>query len=136
MHCTYPNCYQKANLHLSWIEDRHCAKEQHLCEPHAKAVLTSEPWPVVKFSLPRQARADARQFDFLLIVISEIHDQQVVYLQEVGGSYRIPLLIGIFEAMSLQRILKREVYPRPLTHDVIASAIRLLDGEVCDVTVN
>ena len=34
------------------------------------------------------------------IIISEINDQQVIYLKEVDGDRTFPILIGIFEATS------------------------------------
>jgi uncharacterized protein len=47
-----------------------------------------------------------------------------------------PLLIGIFEATSIDRRLKGYKSPRPLTHDSWASSIRLLGGEVQHVVVD
>ena len=41
------------------------------------------------------------------IIISEINDQQVIYLKEIGGGQRtFPILIGIFEATSIDRRVK------------------------------
>jgi hypothetical protein len=37
------------------------------------------------------------------IIISEINDQQVIYLKEVDGERSFPILIGIFEATSIER---------------------------------
>jgi hypothetical protein len=71
-----------------------------------------------------------------LIIISEINDQQVIYLHEVDGSRRFPILIGIFEATSLDRNLKRYPSPRPLTYDAFAASIRLLGGELQDVIID
>jgi bifunctional DNase/RNase len=78
----------------------------------------------------------ARHFDLDMIVISEINDQQVVYLREVGGDRRVPILIGIFEATSLDRGIKGYQSPRPLTHDAMAIVVRAMDGEVQDVVVD
>ncbi|WP_231734048.1 bifunctional nuclease family protein [Calycomorphotria hydatis] len=70
------------------------------------------------------------------IVISEINDQQVIYLKEVGGDRAFPILIGIFEATCIDRRIKGEIPPRPLTHDLLRNAIDELGGEVQDVVVN
>jgi len=37
------------------------------------------------------------------IIISEINEQQVIYLKEVEGERQFPILIGMFEAMSIDR---------------------------------
>lgn len=70
------------------------------------------------------------------IIISEINDQQVIYLTEVDGTRTFPILIGIFEATSIDRRVKGEVPPRPLTHDLLKQTIEELGGEVQDVVIN
>ena len=68
------------------------------------------------------------------IIISEISDNQVVYLQEVDGERQFPILIGIFEATSIDRRVKGDYQPpRPLTHDLIVSVAESL-GELRDHT--
>lgn len=136
MQCNALGCNELAVFHLSWVEDRRCIKEEHLCEFHAPDRLTADPPPAAQFKGRRQRRDQAKQFDIDLIVISEINDQQVIYLREVDGDRRIPLLCGIFEATSLDRRIKGFTSPRPLTHDAMAAAIRLLGGEVGDIVVH
>jgi bifunctional DNase/RNase len=70
------------------------------------------------------------------IVISEIHDQQVIELREVDGERRFSILIGIFEATSIDRRVKKLQTPRPLTHDLVANVIESMGGELHDVTIN
>jgi bifunctional DNase/RNase len=70
------------------------------------------------------------------IIISEINDQQVIYLREVDGERTFPILIGIFEATSIDRRVKGEIPPRPLTHDLVKNAIEQLGGDVQDVVIN
>lgn len=70
------------------------------------------------------------------IIISEINDQQVVYLREIDGQNRtFPILIGIFEATSINRRLTTNSPPRPLTHDLLKNCIEQLGGEVQDVVI-
>lgn len=69
------------------------------------------------------------------IIISEINDQQIIYLKEVNGERTFPILIGIFEATSIDRRVKGYPSPRPLTHDLIVSAIEHLGGELQDVVI-
>ncbi len=70
------------------------------------------------------------------IVISEINDQQIVYLREVDSDRMFPILIGIFEATSIDRRVKGEIPPRPLTHDLLKNAIDKLGGDVEDIVIN
>ena len=64
------------------------------------------------------------------IIISEINDQQVIYLKEVDGPRMFPILIGIFEATSIDRRVKGFEAPRPLTHDLLVSAVESLGGRL------
>jgi bifunctional DNase/RNase len=70
------------------------------------------------------------------IIISEISDNQVIYLKEVDGDRQMPILIGIFEATSIDRRVKSVTFPpRPLTHDLIVHVAEALGGEVESVEI-
>ncbi|MEZ6067858.1 MAG: bifunctional nuclease family protein [Planctomycetaceae bacterium] len=75
------------------------------------------------------------QMELVRIIISEINDQQVVFLREVEGDRAFPILIGIFEATSIDRRVQGHVPPRPLTHDLLKGAIEALGAEVQDVVI-
>jgi hypothetical protein len=70
------------------------------------------------------------------IIISEINDQQVIYLKEIDGERSFPILIGIFEATSIDRRVKGFDSPRPLTHDLVVSVVENMGGELQDVVIN
>ena len=70
------------------------------------------------------------------IIISEINDQQVIYLKEIDGDRTFPILIGSFEATSIDRRVKGYPSPRPLTHDLIVSVAENLGGELQDVVIS
>lgn len=70
------------------------------------------------------------------IIISEIHEQQVIMLKEVDGERSFSIMIGIFEATSIDRRVKRLPSPRPLTHDLVANAVENLGGEIRDVFIS
>lgn len=70
------------------------------------------------------------------IIISEINDQQVIYLKEVEGNRTFPILIGIFEATSIDRRVKHYQSPRPLTHDLLVNTVESLGGELQDVVIS
>lgn len=73
--------------------------------------------------------------ELVRIIISEINDQQVVFLREVDGDRHFPILIGIFEATSIDRRVQGNIPQRPLTHDLLKSAIEELGGEVQDIVI-
>ncbi len=70
------------------------------------------------------------------IIISEINDNQVVFLKEVNGDRQFPILIGIFEATSIDRRVKEIPRPRPLTHDLIVQVVEAMGGELDSVVIN
>ena len=70
------------------------------------------------------------------IIISEIHEQQVIALKEVDGDRSFPIVIGIFEATSIDRRVKRQPSPRPLTHDLVAAVIENMGGELRDIFIS
>jgi bifunctional DNase/RNase len=70
------------------------------------------------------------------IIISEINEQQVIYLKETDGDRQFPILIGIFEATSIDRRVKGYPAPRPLTHDLLVSAVEAMGAEFQDVIIS
>lgn len=76
------------------------------------------------------------QMELVRIIISEINDQQVIFLREIDGERAFPILIGLFEATSIDRRVKGEVPHRPLTHDLLKTAIEQMGGVVQDVVIN
>jgi bifunctional DNase/RNase len=76
------------------------------------------------------------QMELRRIIISEVDDHQVIILKEVDGERSFPIVIGIFEATSIDRRVKGMQSPRPLTHDLIASVVEQLGGEVQDIVIS
>ncbi|MCL2118996.1 MAG: bifunctional nuclease family protein, partial [Planctomycetaceae bacterium] len=70
------------------------------------------------------------------IIISEINNQQVIYLREVEGSREFYIVIGIFEATSIDRRVKGIAVPRPLTHDLVLQISDALGGAVQDIVIS
>ena len=75
------------------------------------------------------------QMQLSRIIISEINEQQVIYLQEVEGDRQFPILIGIFEATSIDRRVKDYVSSRPLTHDLVVNIVEQLGAELDSVVI-
>jgi bifunctional DNase/RNase len=57
-------------------------------------------------------------------------------LKEVDGTRSFPIVIGIFEATSIDRRVKGMPSPRPLTHDLVASVIDNMGGELQDIVIS
>ena len=64
------------------------------------------------------------------IIINERSDEQRIYLREAEGVREFPIVIGIFEAFAIDRMLKEQVSERPLTHDLACSVITILNAEL------
>ena len=52
------------------------------------------------------------------------------------GERTFPILIGIFEATSIDRRVKQYQSPRPLTHDLLVSIVESLGAELQDVVIS
>ena len=80
--------------------------------------------------------AVAVQMELTRIIINENNEQQIIFLKEVEGDRMFPIVIGIFEATSIDRRVKGLPAPRPLTHDLLANTIELLGGELQDIFIS
>lgn len=69
-------------------------------------------------------------------IIMETSESQVIILREHDGERHLPILIGINEALAIDRRLKGLRTPRPLTHDLLAQVVEELDGELEQIVIN
>lgn len=76
------------------------------------------------------------QMELSRIFIREMADMQIIELTEVDGERTFPIVIGLPEAFAIERRLKGIEIPRPQTHDLLASAIRELGGELKRIVIN
>ena len=81
-------------------------------------------------------RAVPVQMDLMRIIINENSDQHIIFLKEVDGDRMFPIVIGIFEATSIDRRVKNQPTVRPLTHDLLANTIDALGGELQDIFIS
>ena len=133
-------CDQPATIHITRVlVPRSRLVEFHLCEQHARDLLSNQPvdqsaaWTAHRYgSVPNRTIC----FDIESVIISEIGDQQVVYLREVGGERRFPIVTGLYEATSLDRNLKHFQFPRPLTHDLLLQTARELGGSLARILID
>ena len=70
------------------------------------------------------------------VIINEILDQHMIVLREADGERAFPIMIGFFEVTSINRRVKGEQSPRPLTHDLLTAIIDNLGGELQDIYIN
>lgn len=70
------------------------------------------------------------------ILINEVNDSQVIVLREVEGERSFPIVIGYFEANSIDRRVKGVESPRPLTHDLVVGVIEEMGGELQDIVIS
>ncbi len=78
----------------------------------------------------------AVQMELSRIFIREMTDMQIIELTEVGGDRTFPIVIGLPEAFAIERRLKGIEIPRPQTHELLASVIRHLGGQLNSIIIN
>ena len=70
------------------------------------------------------------------IVISETRDHQRIVLRERAGERQLPIVIGLSEALAIDRRIKQHRVQRPMTHDLLANVIDALSGELEKIVIN
>ncbi len=75
------------------------------------------------------------QMELSRVIVSELNDQQAIYLREVGGTRMFPILIGLFEAQIINRRLLEEAPFRPMTHQLLKNVIETLAGAVEEIVI-
>lgn len=70
------------------------------------------------------------------VLIRETNDIHVVELREADGERILPILIGIHEAMAIERRIMGQAPPRPQTHELLANIIGSLGGTMEKVLIS
>ena len=76
------------------------------------------------------------QMELRRIIISEVDEHQVIVLREVDGDRHFPIMIGLFEATSIDRRVRGLQLPRPLTHDLIVNVIEQMGADLEHIVIN
>ena len=76
------------------------------------------------------------RMDLAKIIIVENGDSQVIVLRERDGDRHFPILIGINEALAIDRGVKGLQTSRPMTHDLMSTIIRQLDAELERIVIH
>ena len=75
------------------------------------------------------------QMELHRIIISEMRDEQVIFLREVDGERTFPIMIGSDMAYAIDRRLKGPLQ-RPLTHDLLKQILVGLGGDLRRVVIS
>lgn len=76
------------------------------------------------------------RMDLAQIVISETRDTQIIVLRERDGNRNLPIVIGLTEALAIDRRIKGVQLQRPLTHDLLGNVIESLAAELEKIVIN
>ncbi|NOX59082.1 MAG: bifunctional nuclease family protein [Planctomycetes bacterium] len=74
--------------------------------------------------------------DLVRTIIVETSDSQVIVLKERDGERHLPILIGMNEALAIDRRLKGLRTPRPMTHDLLANVVEGLGCELEQIVIS
>jgi len=91
--------------------------------------------PAAKTYEAERRLAVAVRMELSRVIVSEINDQQAIYLKEVDGTRTFPILIGEFEAGIINRRLLEEPPFRPMTHDLLRMVIDAFGGTPVEVVI-
>jgi bifunctional DNase/RNase len=69
------------------------------------------------------------------IIINDAVDQQQIWVREKGGGREFPIVIGVTEALAIDRFVKEIETPRPMTHDLFAATLFALGAKVSRVEI-
>lgn len=75
------------------------------------------------------------RMDLARTIIVETSDSQVIILKERDGDRHLPILIGMNEALAIDRRLKGLRTPRPMTHDLMQSLLESLGCELEQIVI-
>jgi uncharacterized protein len=70
------------------------------------------------------------------LAIDEEAEQQTVLVAERDGKRRFPIVIGQLEALAIDRAVKGQVFPRPLTHDLLLALVDALHADLREVRIS
>jgi bifunctional DNase/RNase len=64
------------------------------------------------------------------LLMDPVSNMPVVILRDAGDGVFLPIWVGIFEANAIALQIEKIVTPRPMTHDLLKSAIQGLEASV------
>ena len=73
--------------------------------------------------------------ELIQIRIIETEIQQIIVLKESEGNRIFPIVIGKFEAEAIDRRVKGQMLPRPMTHDLVELVMEGLGGRLLKIII-
>jgi len=69
------------------------------------------------------------------LALDEKSRAPIVVLKDATGNHVLPIVVGIMEASAIAAQLEGVDLPRPMTHDLLATVVSELGGEVTEIEV-
>jgi uncharacterized protein len=127
-------CSQPRTTHISRFRSHSLISEKHLCDKCAEnylgatlSYLRASPSAAEPPSLDSNREVEIQ---VETIIISEIHEEQIIVFRELGGPREFPIVTGIFEATAIDRTLRRMACSRPLTFEAWQSTLKAAGARV------
>ena len=76
------------------------------------------------------------QVELSKIIIDERRQDQIIVLKEKDGERQFPIVIGFLEASSIKMKISGVKVPRPMTHDLLLSAIEGLSASLIALVID
>ena len=70
------------------------------------------------------------------LMLDPVSNSPIVVLKDEEEKFFLPIWVGIFEANAIALQLENVSTPRPMTHDLLKSAIAQLDARVTRIVIN
>jgi bifunctional DNase/RNase len=70
------------------------------------------------------------------LMLDPVSNSPIVVLRDAEDKLFLPIWVGIFEANAIALQLENVETPRPMTHDLLKSAISQLDGRVTRIVIH
>jgi uncharacterized protein len=98
---------------------------------------TEQPDPAPDAATQPAEDADGtRKMEVVTVGLDMVTRAPIVLLREANGGRTLPVWVGVLEAQGIMRALHGVDMPRPMTHDLMATLLRELGGEVVQVTID
>ncbi|MBI4348029.1 MAG: bifunctional nuclease family protein [Elusimicrobia bacterium] len=79
---------------------------------------------------------DSTEHEVRIYSLATTVNECIIFLEEVHGNRLLPIWIGLNEGQAIAIRFSGIVLPRPLTHDLLLSAVKMLGWNVDKVVVN
>lgn len=84
---------------------------------------------------PKEPEGGSREHEVRIYSLATTVNECIIFLEELGGNRLLPIWIGIAEGQAIAIRFSGIVLPRPLTHDLLISAIKALGYSVSKVVI-